>query len=201
MKLPFFVTTALLLTLSLSAFSPKELEIGAKAPKTSVKLLDVSGSEVTLESLMGKNGLLVIFSCNTCPYVVAWEDRYPKLAELAKELGIGMVLVNSNEGQRDGVDSFEEMAEHAKEKKYTFPYVVDTNSELADAFGANRTPHVFLFSDEWLLKYRGAIDDNFKNADKVEQPYLMNAMKALASGMAIDPEATKSLGCSIKRKS
>lgn len=201
MKLPFFVTTAVLLTLSLSAFSPKELEIGAKAPKTSVKLLDVSGSEVTLESLMGKNGLLVIFSCNTCPYVVAWEDRYPKLAELANELGIGMVLVNSNEGQRDGVDSFEEMAEHAKKKKYTFPYVVDTNSELADAFGANRTPHVFLFSNEWLLKYRGAIDDNFKNADMVEQPYLMNAMKALANGMAIDPEATKSLGCSIKRKS
>ena len=147
-----------------------------------------------------KKGLLVIYSCNTCPWVVAWEDRYNELYKECANEGIGFVLVNSNEAKREGADSMEEMKAHAKEKGYfNFAYVVDENHVLADAFGATKTPDVFLFNEEMKLVYKGAIDDNSKDKNAVEEPYLMNAVKALSAGKEINPATTKALGCSIKR--
>lgn len=178
----------------------KTLEIGAKAPMLSHKMTSSLGNDITLNELKGDMGTIVMFSCNTCPFVIAWEDRYPDLAEKAQGLGVNMVLVNSNEAKRKGDDSMEEMKKHAKEKGYAnIPYLVDENSDLANAFGGKSTPHVFLFDKDWKLVYEGAIDDNHKDAGAVENHYLENALKNLAAGKKIDPNNTKALGCSIKR--
>lgn len=181
------------------------LEIGDVAPMQDVKMDDVSGRSLSLADLKQANGLLVIFSCNTCPFVVGgegsegWEERYRELAVTAGGTGLGMVLVNSNEAKRGGDDSMDAMKAHAKEKSYRMPYLVDTNSALANAFGARTTPHVYLFDKDMKLVYKGAIDDNHEKASEVKERYLQNAMKNLAAGKAIDPATTKNLGCSIKR--
>lgn len=178
----------------------KTLEIGQKAPKTDYKMESTQGEGLSLESIKKSNGTLVIFSCNTCPFVIAWEDRYPGLAKMTKKSDIGFVLVNSNEARRTGDDSMDEMKKHADEKGYgDVAYLVDNNSELANAFGAKTTPHVFLFDKDWKLVYEGAIDDNHKGADMVKENYLNNAIKNLKQGEKIDPNNTKALGCSIKR--
>ena len=160
---------------------------------------DVSGVEVSLISARKENGLLVIFSCNTCPFVLGWEDRYIPVGEWCAANNVGFVLVNSNEAQRDKQDSMEEMKKHAADKNYNTFYVVDTDHVLADAFGATRTPEVFLFDEELSLVYQGAIDDNMEDASTVEKPYLENALMNLLNSMPIDPATTKSVGCTIKR--
>lgn len=176
------------------------LTIGSKAPKVDYKMMSTMNEEISLKGIKAENGALVIFSCNTCPFVIAWEDRYPDVANWAKEAGVGLVLVNSNEAKRQGDDSMQKMKAHAEEKGYSnIPYVVDENSELANAFGAKTTPHVFLFDKDWKLVYEGAIDDNHKSKDAVEQTYLKDALKNLKAGKDIDPNDTKSIGCSIKR--
>jgi len=110
-----------------------------------------------------------------------------------------MILVNSNEAQRSDVDSFDAMKQYAKEQGYTFSYVVDKNSMLANAFGATRTPHCFLFDKSGKLVYRGAIDDNIKDPNEVKEHYLNDAIAAVASGKQVKTNSTKSIGCSIKR--
>jgi hypothetical protein len=175
-----------------------ELALGAKAPLTDVQVTDVSGKKLSLEKVAKKNGLLVNFSCNTCPWVEAWEDRYNPIANLAKEHDIGMVALNPNAAYRNKGESMEDMQQRAKEKGYEFYYALDENAKLAEAFGATRTPHIFLFNSNMELVYKGAIDDNAKSASSVEKPYLKNAIKSLANGNEIDPKATKSLGCTIK---
>jgi peroxiredoxin len=194
------VCLAGLLGLALTVIGPeKELEIGSKAPLVDLKMRDVSGQMLSLRDVAGQNGLLVIFSCNTCPWVAAWEDRYLIVAQKAKELGIGMIAVNPNEAYRNRGDGFEDMQKRAQEKGYTFPYVLDEGSKLADAFGATRTPHVFLFNKELVLVYRGAIDDNARNPEAVTQHYLLDAMEAMASAKPIPVATTRSIGCTIKR--
>lgn len=184
-----------------SAFSLKNepLAIGEKAPMSDLKMIDISDESLSLEDLKKENGLLIIYSCNTCPFVVAWEDRYPALGDFCKTNNIGMVLVNSNEAKRAGDDSMEAMKTHAAEKGYNTPYVLDKDSQLANAMGAKTTPHVFLFDNELALVYRGAIDDNYKNKSAVKKPYLNEAIEALAQKKTINPNETKALGCSIKR--
>lgn len=184
-----------------SAFAQQksELAIGSTMPLADVKMLDVSGSELSLADVKLENGTLVIFSCNTCPYVKAWESRYLKVAEIAKSLNIGMIVLNPNEALRSDKESMEEMKKVALSKKYTFPYVIDKNHQLADEFGATKTPHVFLFDKNDVLVYVGAIDDNSGNEKEVKHPYLMNALNELANGKEITVKQTKALGCSIKR--
>lgn len=178
-----------------------ELEIGSKAPMTNVELKDVSGKMLTLQGVAGEKGLLVIFSCNTCPWVKAWEDRYNPIANLAREKGIGMIALNPNTTYRNRGDGFEDMQQRAKEQNYQFYYALDENNKLADAFGATHTPHVYLFNADMKLVYRGAIDDNAKNADAVDQHWLREAITQLAAGEEIATKTTKSLGCTIKRPS
>jgi len=187
------------------AFSVREgqLEVGDKAPLQDYEMQDVSGKVYSLNSLKKDNGLLVIFSCNTCPFVLGWEDQYPMLGTAAERADIGMVLVNSNEAKREGDDSMEEMQAHFKKAGYNTPYVVDANSALANAFGANTTPHVFLFDADLNLVYTGSINDKFEQKDKTATTrWLHDAMMLLASGNAnkIDPNTTRNIGCSIKRK-
>lgn len=177
------------------------IELGDKAPLlTSKKLLNPEDKKAyTLNDLKKEQGLLVVFSCNTCPFVVAWEDRYNDLQALCNNNKVGMVLINSNEAKRAGDDSPEKMLEHASKLGYEAPYLVDANHELADAFGASSTPHAYLFDKDMKLVYVGAIDDNYKDAKAVSEHYASDAIKNLATGKAINPAKTKAVGCSIKR--
>lgn len=176
----------------------EELAIGATAPLTDVQVTDVSGEKLTLNEVAKKNGLLVNFSCNTCPWVGAWEDRYNPIANLAEENNIGVIALNPNAGYRTKGESMQDMKDRAEKSGYEFYYALDENAELASAFGATKTPHIFLFNSDMELVYRGAIDDNAKSAEDVQNPYLKNAIKNLAAGSDIVPQTTKSLGCTIK---
>lgn len=192
------------LMLSLVALMPanelKPLNLGDAAPKTDIRMKNVDGRSFSLNDVKDRNGLCVVFSCNTCPYVIGWEDRYNDLARLCKENGVGFILVNSNEAKRGDDDSMEAMLAHAKEIGYgDYPYVVDSNHVLADAFGATKTPDVFLFNTKLQLAYKGAIDDNMKEPKAVKEAYLANAVKNMVAGKPCTPAETKSIGCSIKR--
>lgn len=176
------------------------IAIGAKIPAGKGLMKNIDGKEMDLIGQAKANGLLVIFSSNTCPFVVKWEGRYPLIKKMCDRFNIGMVMINSNELKRDGDDSYENMQAHAKEKNYTWPYLVDNNSVMANTFGAKTTPHVFLFDKYYKLVYKGAIDDNYESAMEVKQQYLIDAITALASGTKIEPAETKPVGCSIKRK-
>lgn len=201
-KLSIFLIVALVATFF--AFTPdgkevKTLQIGEQAPRIDLNLKATTGEETMVRTMMGGKGLLVVFSCNTCPFVVAWEDRYNELYDLAEANGIEMVLVNSNEAKREGDDSPKEMEKHAKKLDYKAPYLIDENSALANAWGAKTTPHVYLFDSSFRLQYEGAIDDNYKSKDEVTSTYLKDALENLAKGEKINPANTKALGCSIKR--
>lgn len=195
-----------LIGVAIAAHDPAgELAIGTAAPMTDLAMKDVVGGDATLKGIAGKNGLLVIFSCNTCPFVIGgdnsagWEGRYPEIAQQCKKLDIGFVLVNSNEAKREAGDGFADMQAHYKEKGYEGHYVLDQNHKLADAFFARTTPHVFLFSKDMKLAYKGAVDDNVDDAKLVTKHYLADALNAMAAGKPIDPATTRNIGCSIKR--
>ena len=194
----------ILLSVGFLAFLPVEdkladrLEIGAKAPLTDVEVTDVSGEVLTLEEVAGENGLLVNFSCNTCPWVEAWEDRYNPITKMAEENGIGVIMLNPNAAIRNDGESMDDMQARAKSSNYDFYYALDEQAKLAEAFGATRTPDIFLFNSNMELVYTGAIDDNAKSAEEVDQPYLKNAIQNLVAGKEIDPKTTKALGCTIK---
>jgi len=199
------LSVATLALFSMAAFA-QEQAIGEKAPMITAPMMGIDGNANTLLDLKGDKGLLVIFSCNTCPFVVGngsktegWEGRYNSLAELAESLDIGMVLVNSNEAKREGDDSLAAMKEHAKEAGYTMPYVVDEGSKLANACGARTTPHVYLYNSKLELAYRGSIDDNVNRSEEVKERYLHMAMQRMAEGKKIKTTETKAIGCSIKR--
>ena len=162
---------------------------------------DVSGVLVSLSEVKTANGLLVMFSCNTCPAVKANQDRTREISKYALEKNVGVILVNSNEGLRGDDDSFEAMKDYAKEQGYNWYYTVDQKSVLADAFGANRTPEVFLFNKEENLVYHGAIDDNPKDAKNVKRTHLKEAISEMLNGKEVAVKTSKSVGCGIKRKS
>lgn len=176
------------------------LPIGAEMPMSTVKMKDVSGKETSIKEAAKKNGVLVMFSCNTCPFVVKNEDRTVAIGSYALTKDVGVILLNSNEAQRTSDDSYGEMKQYAVDKKYNFPYVIDANSQIADAFGANRTPECFLFDKDLKLVYHGAIDDNPADASAVTRNHLKEAINELISGKEISVKESKSVGCTIKRK-
>ena len=176
-----------------------ELPIGASLPKADVKMKDLNGKQVTLKGAMGKNGLLVMFSCNTCPYVIKNQQRTVESGNYATDKKIGVVLINSNEAQRGDDDSYEAMKAYAKSQGYKWAYVVDEKSEVANAFGAMKTPECFLFDASGKLVYHGAIDDNPTDAGAVSRRHLKEAMDEMVAGKDISVKTSKSVGCSIKR--
>lgn len=190
--------TALLATMAFTVGEP--LTIGSSMPKADVKMQDVSGKMISIKDVAAANGVMVMFSCNTCPYVVKNQDRTNAIADYAKQMKLGVIVLNSNEAYRGEDDSPEQMKAYAKDQKYKWNYVIDKNHEVADAFGANRTPEVFLFDKEMKLVYHGAIDDNPSDASAVNRQHLKEAINELAAGKAVSVKESKSVGCSIKRK-
>ena len=175
-----------------------ELQIGSQIPEINYKLNDISGKQITLGQVKGNKGTLVIFSCNTCPWVLKWEGRYVSISKKYKDKGIGIIAVNSNISNFDGDDSLEKMAIHASENNYNFAYAQDPEAKLAYAFGATKTPHIYLFDDQNKLVYRGAIDDNARSESKVDEAFLKNALDQMLGGEKIKKPISKALGCSIK---
>lgn len=187
------------LAFGLLSFMPvTELPIGADMPKADVKMKDISGKEVTLKEAKKKNGLLVMFSCNTCPYVIKNQQRTKEISAYALKNEIGVILINSNEAQRGDDESLEAMKSYAQQQGYNWNYVVDERSVLADAFGAKRTPENFLFNKEGKLVYHGAIDDN-PDANAVIRKHLKEAVDEMLNGKEVTVKTSRSVGCGIKR--
>ncbi|MCB9046902.1 MAG: redoxin domain-containing protein [Chitinophagales bacterium] len=179
----------------------KSIDIGTKIPMATAKMRSVDKKEVSFNDAKTQSGLLVMFSCNTCPYVIKSQARTKEMVTYAQKAGLGIVIVNSNEAKRDGDDSYKAMTKYAKDQGYDVPYVVDENSQLADAFGATRTPEVYLFDGNGTLMYKGAMEDNPANPSESTQLFLKDAIDKMTTGMVPDPGTTKSIGCTIKRVS
>jgi thioredoxin-related protein len=175
------------------------LPLGSLIPNEGALLAGKDGQMISFMQAKTDKGLLVMFSCNTCPYVIKAQPRTRQAIDLAKKLGIGMVILNSNEAQRDGEDSPQAMMTYAIDQHYDVPYLRDDASMMADLFGATRTPEVFLFDGEGKLVYKGALEDNPAEPEKSKQLYLNLALRALGENRPITVAETKSIGCSIKR--
>lgn len=201
-KLIVFSASVIIFSLIYS-FSTKnvnfdEIAIAATLPQADLKMKDVSGKDISLNDAKTAKGLLVIFSCNTCPYVKLSESRIKEYSDFCAANGIGCILINSNEAQRAEDDSFDAMVKYHSAQSLKCYYTVDVKSALANAFGATRTPQCFLFSPKGLA-YKGAIDDNVKDAAAVKANYLKDALNAVVKGTNPAIQETKSIGCSIKR--
>lgn len=168
------------------------------------KLKDVSGKMMSMADNRSAKGYIVIFTCNHCPYSVAYEDRIIELHKTYAPKGYPVIAINPNDPVRQPDDSYEKMQERAKEKNFTFPYLLDETQEIAKAYGATRTPHVFLLqkqSDGTLkVAYIGAIDNNTDNPDQASEKYVANAIASIESGKQPSPDFTKAIGCTIKWK-
>ena len=197
-KLLFTAFPVLALSFAFTTVSDP-LPIGASMPNPDLKMKDVSGKEISLNSAKKKNGLLVMFSCNTCPYVIKNQTRTIEVSKHAIANDIGVAILNPNEAYRGNEDSYEAMKEYAAEQKYDWYYLVDQNHVMADAFGANRTPECFLFDKDGKLVYHGAIDDNPNDASAVSRKHLVEAINELKSGKEIAVKESRSVGCTIKR--
>jgi len=196
-----FLSLTVIASITAMAFTFNSvLPIGSAMPKADVKLKDISGKEVAIKDVKKDNGVLVMFSCNTCPYVIKNQQRTIEMANYAEKNNVGIIILNSNEGQRNDDDSYEAMKTYAKEQGYKWNYAVDKNNEVADAFGASRTPECFLFNKDLKLVYHGAIDDNPTDADNVKRHHLKEAITEMVAGKEVTYKESRSVGCGIKRK-
>jgi hypothetical protein len=177
----------------------KSMPVGTKLPTGGYQTTNVfDGKSLSLADAKTEKGLLVVFTCNTCPFVIRNIERTGEVLKYAQAKGVGIVFINSNEAQRNDVDAVKPMIEFGKKQHYP-NYLVDKNAALADIFGASHTPEVFLFNAAGELVYKGAMDDNPANPAEAKTMYLQNAIDHLLAGKTIDPNETKSVGCSIKR--
>ena len=168
---------------------------------TDFKLKNVDGNMVSLSDYKNAKGFIVIFTCNHCPYSVAYEDRIIALDAMFKPKGYPVIAINPNNPEVYEDDSFANMKTRAKEKGFTFPYLVDANQDIFPQYGATKTPHVFVLEKTNkgnIVKYIGAMDNNYKSAEKEDKHYVKDALNALLNGKEIPVKKTKAIGCSIK---
>lgn len=173
-------------------------KIGDVAQDFSLK--SVKGKNVSLASIKNAKGYIVVFTCNHCPYAKAYEQRIIELHEKYAPLGFSVVAINPNDKDVQPADNFENMKKLAKKKKYPFSYLYDETQEVAKAFGATRTPHVYVLDKDRVVRYIGAIDDNSEEPEMAKQKYVGAAVDALLSGQDIAVKETKAIGCGIKWK-
>lgn len=178
----------------------KGYEIGDVA--TDFKLKNVDGRMISLSDYPESKGYIVIFTCNHCPYSKAYENRIIALDKKFKSQGYPVIAINPNNPETYPDDSFELMVKRSKEKGFTFPYLFDAKQDIFPQYGATKTPHVYLLNkenDENIVKYIGAIDDNYQDENAVKNHFLQNAVNALLNNKDINPKTTVAIGCSIKR--
>jgi len=191
----------ILLLLASSSLFADGYQVGDKASDFSLKNID--GSVVSLSDFDDAKGFVVVFTCNGCPYAVAYQDRLIEIDKKYKEEGYPVIAINPNDTDIKPDDSLESMKNRARERGYTFPYLKDETQEVYRMYGATRTPHIYVLEKEdndLIVRYIGAIDDNYQDASEVEKPYLANALDALLEGNEPDPSFTKAIGCTIKSK-
>lgn len=178
----------------------KGYTIGDEA--TDFTLKDVDGDMVSLSDYPNAKGFIVIFTCNTCPFAVASEDRIVALDQEFKDKGYPVIAINPNNPEVQPDDTYELMQEKADEAGFTFPYLYDESQTVYAKYGATKTPHVYLLQKENsknIVKYIGAIDDNVRNADAVKERFLANAVNELLAGKEVSVTETKAIGCSVKQ--
>lgn len=176
----------------------KRIDLGHIAPDFSLPGID--GKNYSLSDFAANPLLLVIFSCNHCPYVQAYEERIKKLQNDFRKDGLQIVAINANDADKYAEDSFEEMKKRAAVRGFNFIYLRDESQQTAKAFGAAFTPELFLFNNERKLIYTGKIDDNWREPEKVQTKYLQNAIEEYLRGEEISVPETYAIGCTIKWK-
>ncbi|MCH8169549.1 MAG: thioredoxin family protein [Bacteroidetes bacterium] len=176
----------------------EKLKIGSILPK--FNLIGVDNKQYSNDYFADYKILVVIFSCNHCPYVQAYEERVKAVVDDYKNKGVGLVAINSNDDTGYPEDSFENMKVRAKEKNFNFPYLRDEIQDTAKAFGATHTPEIFVFDSKKELRYHGKMDDNWQEENKVANTYLRDALDELLEGKEISVPETYSIGCTIKWK-
>lgn len=155
------------------------------------------GQSVSLNDYSGSKGYIIVFTCNTCPYAKLYEDRIMALADKYGDAGFPLLAINSNDPSIKPGDSEEEMAKRSKDKGYSFPYLVDTEG-VHNAFGATKTPQVYILDAGKKLRYIGAIDDNPQSAEGAEVKYVEEALSAIQNGSEPETKETRAIGCTIK---
>ena len=176
-------------------------KVGDKAIDFNLKNID--GKNVSLADYKSAKGFIVIFTTNHCPYAVKYEDRINALNAKYVAAGYPVIAINSDDSVDNPGDSYTNMQTRAKAKGFTFPYLLDASQDIAKAYGANKTPQVFLLqktTDGLTVKYTGAIDDNTEDATAVKQKYVELAVDALLAGKDVAITSTKAIGCGIKIK-
>lgn len=176
----------------------RPLALGSAVPMRDVAMMGIDGKSVTLARAAGKKGLLVIFICNHCPWVKAWQGRIAEVGNTAIKQGLGVVAINANDPASYPEDDFPHMVARAKDVGYRFAYVVDATSDVARAFGASHTPEAFVFDAKGKLVYHGAVDDNAQDVAAVKSRFLADAVTAVAAAKPVATAETKALGCGIK---
>ncbi len=190
----YILTALLILTLIFTVSA--QYEIGDVVDDFSLKSTD--GEMVSMANYPDAKGYIIIFTCNHCPYAIAYEDRIIELHNEWAPKGYPVIAINPNDPDVQPDDSFEKMKERASEKNFPFKYVLDKGQKVYPKFGAERTPHVFLVDENSILRYIGAIDNNYKSAEAADEHYLRDAISALEAGKDPNPAMTKAIGCTIK---
>ncbi len=192
--------SALMLVLSVQVFAGG-YQIGDKVKD--FKLKNVDGKMVSMADFPAAQGFIVIFTCNHCPFSMAYENRIIDLNNTYAPLGYPVIAINPNDPAAVPDDSFENMVERSKAKKFTFPYLMDEGQKVYPKFGATRTPHVFILQKvgkDLIVKYIGAIDDNSEDPSAVKVKYVEQAVEALLKALPIPVKETRAVGCTIKVK-
>jgi peroxiredoxin len=192
-----------LYVVTLTAFTLADSEKGYKigSVATDFKLKNIDNKMVSLRDIGEAKGYIVIFTCNHCPYAVAYEDRIIELSKKYKKLGYPVVAINPNNPEKQKEDSFEKMQLRAREKGFDFPYLLDEGQKIYPQYGATKTPHVYVLQNTdkgTVVQYIGAIDDNHSDASAVKEKFVENAVDALLNGEEVKIKTTKAIGCSIK---
>jgi peroxiredoxin len=195
MKNLLIIGCAILVSLAFN-FDNDGYEVGDQARDFNLK--NVDGKMVSLNSYKDAKGYIVIFTCNSCPYSVAYEDRIIQLQSKYAEKGFPVIAINPNDDKKSPKDSFGKMKERAKDKDFNFAYVYDETQEITKAYGATNTPHVYVLDADKTVKYIGAIDNNTKNAADADKKYVEAAVEAILSSREIEIQKTKAIGCTIK---
>ncbi|MFZ4930472.1 thioredoxin family protein [Chryseobacterium sp. Mn2064] len=181
--------------------STKGYEVGDEA--SDFKLKNIDGKMVSLSDFKSAKGFIVIFTCNHCPYAKKYEDRIIELDKKYKSQGYPVIAINPNDPNVQPEDGYKQMIDRAKQKGFTFPYLVDEGQKIYPQYGATKTPHVFVLQKENgknIVKYIGAIDNNYDNPNDVSEYYAQDAVNALIKGESVKMTKTVAIGCTIKVK-